>query len=110
MLILQLAAYTGLLNLGIQGATSRYVAHYLARSDRDSASDTVSTAFFTLVLTAIVAATLILVAREDIVRLFPALPASLVDASKARLLLIGLTLALGMPVAAIAGTFTGVPR
>src|SRR5258708_19553895 len=57
-----------------------------------------------------VAGPLILVARENIGRLFPALPASLVDTSKAGLLLMGLTLALGMPVEAIAGTFTGIQR
>jgi O-antigen/teichoic acid export membrane protein len=110
MLILQLAAYTALLNLGIQGATSRYVAHYVARNDRDSASDIVSTAFFTLVLMAVVAATLILVAGENLGRLFPGLPASLVGTSRNSLLLIGFALALGMPVEAIAGTFTGIQR
>jgi O-antigen/teichoic acid export membrane protein len=110
MLILQLATYTALLNLGLQGATSRYVAHYLARNDRDSASDIVSTAFFTLVLTAMVAAALILVAGENLGRLFPALPASLAGAGKSGLLLMGFALALGMPVEAIAGTFTGIQR
>jgi O-antigen/teichoic acid export membrane protein len=110
MLILQLAAYTALLNLGIQGATSRYVAHYVARNDRDSASDIVSTAFFTLMLMAVVAAALILVAGENLGRLFPALPAYLVGTSKNSLLLMGFALALGMPVEAIAGTLTGIQR
>lgn len=110
MLIFQLAAYTALLNLGIQGATSRYIAHYLARNDRDSASDIVSTAFFTLVLMAVVAATIILVAGENLERLFPALPAPLVETSKTGLLLMGFALALGMPAEAIAGTFTGIQR
>jgi O-antigen/teichoic acid export membrane protein len=89
MLIVQLAAYTALLNLGIQGATSRYVAFYAARGDRDSTSDVVSTAFFTLVLTAIPAAVLVLAASRNIDRLFPALPAHLVEAGRSGLLLIG---------------------
>jgi O-antigen/teichoic acid export membrane protein len=110
MLIVQLAAYTALLNLGIQSATSRYVAFYAARGNRDSASDVVSTAFFTLVLTAIPAAALVLAASRNIDRLFPALPAHFVAASRSGLLLMGLASALSMPAEAIAGAFTGLQR
>jgi O-antigen/teichoic acid export membrane protein len=110
MLIVQLAAYTALLNLGIQGATSRYVAFYAARGDRDSASDVVSTAFFTLVLTAIPTAALVLAASWNIDQLFPALPAELVGASRSGLFLMGMASALSMPAEAIAGTFTGLQR
>jgi O-antigen/teichoic acid export membrane protein len=110
MLIVQLAAYTALLNLGIQGATSRYVAFYAARGDRDSASEIVSTAFFTLMLTAIPAAALVLMASWNIHRLFPALPAHFVGASSSGLLLMGLASALSMPAEAIAGAFTGLQR
>jgi O-antigen/teichoic acid export membrane protein len=110
MLIVQLAAYTALLNLGIQVATSRYVAFYTARGDRDSASDVVSTAFLSLVLTAVPAAALVLAASMNIDHLFPALPAHLVSASRSGLLLIGLASALSMPAEAIAGTFTGLQR
>jgi O-antigen/teichoic acid export membrane protein len=110
MLIVQLAAYTTLLNLGIQSATSRYVAFYAARGDRDSASDVVSTAFFTLVLTAIPAAALVLAVSRNIERLFPALPAQFVGASRTGLLLMGLASALSMPAEAIAGAFTGLQR
>jgi len=110
MLIVQLAAYTALLNLGIQGATSRYVAFYAARGDRDSTSDVVSTAFFALVFTAIPAAALVLAASRNIDHLFPALPAHLVAAGRSGLLLMGLASALSMPAEAIAGTFTGLQR
>jgi O-antigen/teichoic acid export membrane protein len=111
MLIVQLAAYTALLNLGIQGATSRYVAFYEARGDRASTSDIVSTAFFTLTLTAIPAAALVLAASQNIDRLFPALPAQFVGAtSRSGLLLMGLASAVSMPAEAIAGAFTGLQR
>ncbi|MDP8986015.1 MAG: hypothetical protein M3N97_13470 [Pseudomonadota bacterium] len=110
MLIVQLAAYTALLNLGIQGATSRYVAFYAARGDRDSASDLVSTAFYTLVITAIPAAALVFAASRNIDRLFPALPAHFVGATRSGLLLMGLASALSMPAEAIAGAFTGLQR
>jgi O-antigen/teichoic acid export membrane protein len=110
MLIVQLAAYTALLNLGIQGATSRYVAFYAARGDRASTSDIVSTAFFTLTLTAIPAAALVLAASQNIDRLFPALPAQFVGASRSGLLLMGLASAVSMPAEAIAGAFTGLQR
>jgi O-antigen/teichoic acid export membrane protein len=110
MLIVQLAAYTALLNLGLQGATSRYVAFYAARGDRDSASDIVSTAFFTLVLMAVAAAALVLAAGRNIDHLFPALPAAFVGASRTGLLLMGWASALSMPAEAIAGAFTGLQR
>ena len=110
MLILQLAGYTSLLSLGIQTATSRYVAYHFARNQRNSASDMVSTALVTLLLTAAVAVVAVLLACENIGRLFPALPASLLGASKNSLLLMGVTLALGLPVEAIVGTFTGIQR
>jgi O-antigen/teichoic acid export membrane protein len=110
MLIVQLAAYTALLNLGIQSATSRYVAFYTARGDRNSISEVVSTAFFTLVLTAIPAAALVLAASWNIGRLFPELPTHFVAASSAGLLLMGLASALSMPAEAIAGAFTGLQR
>jgi O-antigen/teichoic acid export membrane protein len=110
MLIVQLAAYVALLNLGIQGATSRYVAFYTARGDREKTSEVVSTAFFTLLLTAIPAAVLVLAASRNIGQLFPALPAHLVEASSSGLLLMGLASALSMPAEAIAGAFTGLQR
>jgi O-antigen/teichoic acid export membrane protein len=110
MLIVQLAAYTALLNLGIQGAASRYVAFYAARGDRDSASNVVSTAFFTLVFTAILAAVLVFAASQNIDRLFPALPAPLLGPSRSGLLLMGLAAAVSMPAEAIAGVFTGLQR
>jgi O-antigen/teichoic acid export membrane protein len=110
MLIVQLAAYTALLNLGIQGATSRYVAFYTARGDRDTASDIVSTAFFALMLTAIPAVALVLAVSWNIQRLFPALPAPFVGASSSGLLLMGLASALSMPAEALAGAFTGLQR
>ena len=110
MLILQLAAYTALLNLGFQSATSRYVAHYLARNDRNSASKIVSTAVFSLVFMAMLATVVIFAVGANIGRLFPALPASLVAASRTGLLIIGVALALGMPVEAIAGTLIGIQR
>jgi O-antigen/teichoic acid export membrane protein len=110
MLIVQLAAYTALLNLGIQGATSRYVAFYTARGDRDSASDVVSTAFVALMLAAVPAAGLVLTASWAIDQLFPALPAQLVSASRTGLLLMGLASAISMPAESIAGAFTGLQR
>lgn len=110
MLILQLAAYAAVFNLGIQSATSRYVAFYLTRNDRESASDIVSTAFLVLVLMAVVAASLIVVTSFSIGYLFPALPASLVGTSTTCLLLVGITVALGLPAEAIAGSFTGIQR
>jgi O-antigen/teichoic acid export membrane protein len=110
MLLIQLAAYTALLNLGVQGATSRYVAFYTGRGDTESARNVVSTAFFALVAMAIPASALVVAVSWKIDRLFPALPAELIDACRSGLLLTGLASALCMPGEAIAGTFTGLRR
>ena len=110
MLVVQLAAYTALLNPGFQSATSRYVSHYLALGDASSASAIASTAFMTLMLIAGVAAVLIAVVAGSIAHLFPGLPPALAEGTMTSLLLVGVPLALVMPADAIAGSFIGMQR
>lgn len=109
-LILQLATYTALLNLGTQGAVSRYIAYYLARHDRRSGSEIASTALLAMILAAAVALAVVVATSSNIGRLFPALPTRLVSTSAFALLLTGSTLAIGIPTGVLAGVFTGAQR
>jgi O-antigen/teichoic acid export membrane protein len=109
-LILQLATYTALLNLGTQGAVSRYVAYHLARGDRRSGNEFVSAAMMAMVGAAVAALAIVVLVSINIGRLFPALPAGLVTTSSIVLFIAGSTLALGIPTSTLSGVFTGAQR
>jgi O-antigen/teichoic acid export membrane protein len=109
-LILQLATYTALLGLGTQGAVSRFVAYHLAHGHRRAANEFVSTALLLLLVTAAVALLAVGAISENISNLFPALPSFLFGTSRTALLITGSTLAVGLPLGAIAAVFTGVQR
>lgn len=109
-LILQVAGYTALLNLGMQGAVSRYVSYYLARDDRHSADAFVSTAFVMLCAAALVAAIAVVVAVGLLGRLFPHIPPTLLGPAQLSLCMVGVVLALGLPVTVFNGVFAGLQR
>jgi len=109
-LILQLATYTAWLGLGTQGAVSRFVAYHLANGNRRAANETVSTAFVLLLMTSAAALLAVGVISENISSLFPALPSFLSGTSRTVLVVTGSTLAVGLPLGAIAAVFTGAQR
>jgi O-antigen/teichoic acid export membrane protein len=109
-LILQLAGYTALLNLGMQGAVGRYVSYYLAAGNRQSSDEFVSTAFATLCVIAVVALAGVLAASGFLAHLFPELPIALVWQAKLCLCVVGAALALGLPVTVFNGVFAGIQR
>jgi O-antigen/teichoic acid export membrane protein len=109
-LILQLAGYTAMLNLGMQGAVGRYVSYYLAAGKRQSSDEFVSSAFAILCVIAVVALGGVVVASDFLARLFPELPTGLVWQAKLCLSVVGATLALGLPVTVFNGVFAGIQR
>jgi O-antigen/teichoic acid export membrane protein len=109
-LILQIAAYTSLLNLGMQSAVGRYVSYHLARGDRRSGAEFVSTAFATLSAAAMVGLLGVMVAASLLRELFPAIPGSLLGPARFCLCAVGGVLALALPVSVFNGVFTGIQR
>ena len=110
VLVLQIAGYTALLNLGMQTAVSRYVAYCFARSDLRSASEFVSSAFCVLCVSALVALAAILVGCSVLPQLFPQMPATFAGDARWALALTGGALALGLPSSAFNGVFLGIQR
>ncbi len=110
VLILQIAGYVKVLDLGMQGAVGRYVAYYLARCDALSARQFASTAICLLFLAATLGATAILVAAENLRLLFPQMPLPLFNSAKLAMALVGVTVSIGLPASVFRGILVGIER
>src|SRR5271167_320848 len=108
VLILQVAAYSSYLEFGLQTAVGRYIA--IADEKRDSVQrDTIfSTAFAGLSIAAVLAITLLCAATLGAATLFPAVPPALLRQMQWALLIVGTSLALGLPSSAWTGVFIGL--
>jgi O-antigen/teichoic acid export membrane protein len=109
-LILQLSAYVGYLDFGIQTAISRFVAHSTERGDTAQRDGIVSTALACLSVACCAAVAGLLVLAFVLPEVFHSLPCEMVGQVRVALLLVGGSLALGLPSSAFAGTFVGLQR
>ena len=108
-LLVALVGYLGLLDFGVRGAVTRYVAHHHAIEEDDKCSSIVSAA---LVLFGFLGALAILLS-VGFAYLSPLLfniPESLIEDSKVVLFLGGLTIATTLIGAVFAGVVTGLQR
>lgn len=109
-LVLQIAGYTGLLNLGLQNAVGRYVAFYEAHADAPGRDGFISASFWVLCLMATLAATGIVISAFQLNRFFPGIPFDLAVDAKYMLLAAGGTLAVGLPFTVFTGILVGLRR
>ncbi|MGO9203524.1 MAG: polysaccharide biosynthesis C-terminal domain-containing protein [Limisphaerales bacterium] len=109
-LILQLAAYVGLLDFGLQMAVSRFVAHCNELGDRGQRDSIVSTAFAALSGLGAVGFAAMLVLAWQLPRMFSQMPASLYSGARTALLLVGASLALSLPFGVFNSIFIGLQR
>ena len=107
-LILQLSAYVGYLDFGIQTAVARFVAHGTERNDARHRDGIVSTALATLVASGCAAFLSLLLLVLFLPRLFHHLPVSLLFDVRLALLLVGGSLCIGLPASVFAGVFVGI--
>jgi O-antigen/teichoic acid export membrane protein len=110
VLILQLSAYVGLLDFGLQTAIGKYVAEYDASGDRDASHHLVSTSFTLLALAAALACVAIAVLVLGVPHLFHQMPAALVPEVRIGLLAVGLSAALALPFGTFLSTFIGLQQ
>jgi O-antigen/teichoic acid export membrane protein len=110
VLILQLSAYVGLLDFGLQVAIGKFVAEYDASGDRESSHSLVSTSFTLLAAAAAVACGAIAVIALSVPRLFHQMPAELVPEVRIAILAVGLSTAIALPFSTFASTFTGLQQ
>jgi len=102
MLMVAIAGYLGLMDLGVRGAVTRYVARFAASGDHESASRTASAAMHIFIWTGVLAVLLaIALAFGAVDRLD--LPEQYRAAAQAVLVLIGLNVGISL----VSGTFAG---
>lgn len=110
VLVMQVAAYIGYLDFGLQTAIGRYIAYATERRDYQQRNSVFSTAFAGLVAAAFVGLLLLLAAAAVVPVVFPSIPAETVPIMRWALLILGASMALGLPASAWSGVFIGLQR
>ena len=108
VLILQVSAYIGLLDLGLQTAVGKFVAEHHALDDRATNARVLSTSFVLLSLAALLGAVVIAIMTWRVPQLFHQMPVALVRSVREGLLAVGLSVALGLPFGSFLAAFTGL--
>lgn len=109
-LVLQIGAYTGYLNFGIQIAVGRFVAHHTELENRAERNRIVSTAFVLLCGAACLGLVMVGVLTWLMPTIFTKMPLAMVNEARIALLLVGGSLALGLPFNATNAIFIGLQR
>lgn len=109
-LILQIGAYVGLLDFGIQISVGRYVARATELRDSAQRSSVINSALAILALSGVVAVVGLLLAADVVPALFPRMPVALIREVRLGLLLVGGSLAIGLPASVFNGVFVGLQR
>ncbi|MEZ2348035.1 hypothetical protein [Terriglobus sp. RCC_193] len=109
-LILQMSAYVGYLDFGIQTAIARFIAHDTERKEAQHRDGIVSTALAFLILSGAIAFLGLVVLCFFLPQLFHQLHGSLLLQVRVALLLVGGSLSIGLPASVFSGTFVGLQR
>jgi O-antigen/teichoic acid export membrane protein len=107
--ILSLTGYLGLLDLGVRGAVTRYVAKFHAQDDHDRASNLASSAiviFATAGLIALLVSAIFAAVVVDRMRI----PAAYLESARIVLLLTGLSIAISLVNGVYGGILVGLQR
>ena len=108
--VLQLALIVNVFQFGVQVAVGRYVAYCTARGDMDFRRQIVSTAFAAMWAAAALALVFVAIAVWLLPRWFPDMPSALEGDARAAMLLIGASIALGLPASVVGGIYSGLQR
>jgi O-antigen/teichoic acid export membrane protein len=109
-LLLQLTMYVGYLDFGIQTAVARFVAHADELNDFEQRDGIVSTAFVMLTAAAVLGSAIIVLLSWKLPNVFHQMPAGLHRPAQIALVLMGVSLALGLPVTVLSSLFIGMQR
>jgi O-antigen/teichoic acid export membrane protein len=109
-LVLQLSAYVGYLDFGIQTAVARFVARATELKDSDYRDRIVNTSLFTLAFSGLLAWIAVLMLAVCLPRIFHHLPAALLSDVRVSLILVAGSLAVGLPASVFNGIFVGLQR
>ncbi|HEY1649021.1 MAG TPA: hypothetical protein VGF96_13655 [Terracidiphilus sp.] len=110
VLVLQVSAYSTYLDFGLQTAVGRYIAIADEKEDSHQRDSVFTTAFVGLLIASMIAIASLLAIACTVGMLFPKVPASLLPSMRAALLIVGSSIALGLPSSAWCGVFIGLQR
>ncbi len=110
VLVLQIAAYAGYLNFGLQTAIGRYVAYNTEKRDFDQRDSVYSTALAGLWCAAVLALLGLVFLAVSVPSIFPSVPARLLPQMRVALLIVGFTLSMELPASGWSSAFVGVAR
>jgi O-antigen/teichoic acid export membrane protein len=109
-LMLQIAAYVGYLDFGIQTAIARYLAQAVERGDDEGRDRIVSTAFAMLSTAAVVALLLFSIVVWQLPRIIHGVPASLLVDMRGGIIIMAASVALLLPMSTYTGILIGLHR
>ena len=110
VLILQVSAYVGYLEFGIQAGISKYVAEYEARNDAAGASMRASAGLALMLLASLSGIGLTLILAWQVPRLFHDMPASLHTDVRFSIIFVGISLSFGLLCSIFSAIFFGLQR
>jgi O-antigen/teichoic acid export membrane protein len=109
-LVLQLSAYVGYLDFGIQTAVGRFVAHANERNDPDQRDRIVCTSLTVLTISGLVAWIGALLLSAFLPHLFKQIPLALIGQVRIAIVFVASSLAVGLPASVFIGIFIGLQR
>ena len=110
ILVLQVAAYSSYLDFGLQTAVGRYIAIANEKHDPHQRDSVFSTALVGLSIASVIAIAALIAVACTAGMLFPKVPVTLLPSMRAALLIVGFSIALGLPSSAWSGVFIGIQR
>lgn len=110
VLILQLTAYVSYLDFGVQTAVGRFVAYNNDLGNFEERDRIVNTSFVILCGSGLLAMLLMFVLAWQLPQIFYSIPSKLQTEAKTALLLVGSSLAIGLPFSVFNGVFVGIQR
>ena len=110
VLVLQCCSYVAYLDFGLQTAVGRYFAYATEKHDFEQRNAIFTTAFVALLVAALVSVILLPAVIVSIRAIFPSVPSEKIPVMQWSLLILGLSLALGLPASAWSGIFVGLQR
>ena len=110
ILVMQMSAYVGYLDFGVQSGIAKYVAEYEARHDTAGATMRANAGLAIMVLASIVGILLTFVLAWQVPALFHEMPAALYPDVRISLILVGVSLSLGLLGSICSAIFLGLQR
>lgn len=110
VLILQLGAYVGYLDFGVQTAVAKYIAEYEAKGDYDGCGRCASVGLWIMLAASVLGVFLTLGLAWWVPELFKNMPATLYRDVRLSILFVGISLAIKLATTVFAAIFLGLQR